>query len=324
MTIPKMHELTAGAGSIVILGHVHPDGDCVGSCLALYNYLKDTIPEIPVKVYLEDFSKDFRFLSGAAEISQNFEEDIAYDLCICLDSADSGRLGGAVRYLDSASRSVCIDHHVTNPGFADVNIVRAEASSACEVLYELLDPERITRRTAECLYFGIVHDTGVFRYASTSERTMQIAGQMLSRGVDAAKIIDDTFFRKSFVQNQLLGQALLQARLFCGGRMIASVVQWEDLGRFGADIKDTDGIIDQLRITGGVELAMLVYAVSEKQYKISLRSNKIVDVSRIAAEYNGGGHVRAAGGRTEGDPWRVIEEVARKTASELAGTWMES
>ena len=313
----RIETLLAGARRVAVLGHVHPDGDCVGSCLALYNYLRENLPGCFVRVYLEAFPENFGFLAGASEVSHDFEEEVAYDLCFCLDAADPERLGGAVRYLQKTPRSICLDHHITNTGFAGTNIIDPKSSSASEVLYSLMDPMKISHHTAECLYLGIVHDTGVFKYSSTSEETMKIAGGLLAKGVDAAKIIDGTFFRKSFTQNKLMGLALLASRLYAGGRMIASVLRLEDLARYGAVPKDTDGIIDQLRVTDGVEAAMLVYETEPGLFKISLRSCYVVDVSRIAARYGGGGHVRAAGGQTREDPWACVEAVADSVAEEL-------
>ena len=313
----RIDELLSDAEDIVILGHVHPDGDCVGSCLGLWNYLKDRCPDRHAEVYLETFSPSFLFLRGAEEISHTFPQNRRAQLCICLDASDTARLGEGAALLAQAERSVCIDHHITNTGFADENIVRADASSASEVLMELMDPEGISRETAECLYLGIVHDTGVFKHSNTSEKTMGMAGALLSKGVSSSRGIDDTFYRKTFAQNRMLGKALLQAELLAGGKVIASIVTEEDMKAFGADKGDLDGIIDQLRVTEGVETAVFLYETEPGSYKISLRSNELVDVSRIAARWEGGGHVRAAGGRSGKDPRETVAEIAAQAEEQM-------
>ena len=173
MTI--LEQMLEGTGSVAILGHIRPDGDCLGSALGLYNYLRLNYPAVRAAVYLEEASCKFGYLQGFDEIRHQADEEV-YGLCVCLDCGDLGRLGGFAGILESAGKSLCLDHHVTNTRFADTNLVEDGASSTCEVLYGQLDSRKIDRTVAECLYTGIIHDTGVFKYSSTSARTMEIAG----------------------------------------------------------------------------------------------------------------------------------------------------
>ena len=152
----------------VILGHVNPDGDCIGSCLGLYNYLTENFEGLSVTVYLESMGKKFSYLKGYDQVRSEMEPERKFDLCITLDASDVQRLGAFAPYLAQAGDSLCIDHHITNTGLARQNVIESGASSASEVLYGLLDPKKISRATAECLYTGIVHDTGVFKYSNTS------------------------------------------------------------------------------------------------------------------------------------------------------------
>ncbi|MCD8077004.1 MAG: bifunctional oligoribonuclease/PAP phosphatase NrnA [Lachnospiraceae bacterium] len=313
----KIEEWVEGASSAAILGHIHPDGDCVGSCLGLRSYLRTVKPALRVQVYLEPFAGEFHFLTGADAVSPDFCEEKSYDVCFALDCSDRERLGDAVRYLDAAKRTVCVDHHITNEGFADVNVIRPQASSTSEVLAELMEPEKVDQATAECLYLGIVHDTGVFKHSNTSERTMQIAGALLAKGVSSSQIIDDTFYRKTFAQNRILGCALLAAELRLDGRLIASCVTGDDLARCGVTNRDLDGIIDQLRVTEGVEVAVFLYEAGAGEFKVSLRSNDLVDVSRIARSFGGGGHVKAAGCTASGACAEILERITALEADEL-------
>ena len=313
----KIDSLIGDARRIVILGHVRPDGDCVGSCLGLKNYLLDQNPDLDIQVYLEEFPKEYMFLKGAEEICHDFFEEQTYDLCFVLDCGDRGRLGDAARYMDAAGRRICIDHHITNEGVCEINIVDPHSSSTAELLITGMETEKISLAAAECLYLGIVHDTGVFKHSNTTRRTMQLAGEMLAKGVSSSHIIDDTFYKKTFVQNRILGCALLKAELSLEGRMISCILTQEDMAEYGACGMDLDGIIDQLRVTEGVEMAVLMHENTDGSFKISMRSNDLVNVSSIAKEFGGGGHVKAAGASIPGDPEHFLEILKKKAAAQL-------
>lgn len=313
----SLDEMLKGVQSAALIGHIRPDGDCVGSCLAALNYLKEQHPEVEAVVYLEAPSQKFNYLKNFDSIVSDFSEDRVYDLCICLDSSDTLRLGEAVKYLNTAKRSLCVDHHVTNTGYAEENVVQADASSTCEVLYGLLNEEKISKAVAECIYTGIAHDTGVFKFDCTSQRTMEIAGKMMAKGIDFSRIIDDSFYRKTYVQNQILGRALLESITFLDGRCIFSVVQKKDMDFYGVTSSDLDGIIDQLRITQGVECAIFMYETSCREYKVSLRSTTDLDVSKIALYFGGGGHKKAAGCTMAGSVHDVINNLSEQIVKQL-------
>jgi len=313
----QLTEALNGAEHIVLLGHVHPDGDCIGTSLGLYNYLKETEPQLKVELYLDHPAEKFSYLNGFDEIQTELVPEKRFDVCITLDSSDTQRLGVFYPYFETAGRTLCIDHHRTNKGFAEENYVRPEASSCSEVLYGLLDESCISKKTAECLYTGIVHDTGVFKYSNTSSATMEIAGKLMDKGLDCAKIIDESFYKKTYIQNQILGRALLESIVFMDGRCIFSGLRKKDLDFYGADTNDLDGIIDQLRITDGVECAIFMYETAFHEYKVSMRSNSIVDVSKIASYFGGGGHIRAAGCTLTGTIYDVLNNVSKHIEAQL-------
>lgn len=307
--------------TVAIIGHVNPDGDCIGSCLAMYNYLRESFPGLSVSVFLESAGVKFSYLKGYEEIRHTFDEGACFDLCITLDASDVPRLGMFAPYLETARDSLCIDHHITNQGMGRVNVIESGASSTCEVLYGLLDREKLSLDTAKCLYTGIVHDTGVFKYSNTSRKTMEIAGTLMELGVDFSQIIDGSFYLKTYGQIKLQGQALLKSRLFCENRVIGTVVELEDMIAFGCTSKDTDGIIDQMRVTEGVECAVLLYATGRpSEYKVSLRSNSGIDASRVAMAFGGGGHVKASGCTRTGEPDAILAELC----GQIALQWDES
>jgi len=304
--------------TVAIAGHTRPDGDCVGSCMALYNYIINNYQEINVDVYLEPIADNYRIIKHTEMIKSSYEEKASYDLFIALDTSDLKRLEGALKHFASASKTLCIDHHISNTKFADENYVIAESSSTCEVLYDLMEDEKISLDTAEALYIGILSDTGCFKHSNTSEKTMNIAGRMISRGVRFSMLIDAVFYQKTFMQNQLLGRCLIESLLILDGRCIVSIVSKEILEFYRAKSKDLEGVIDQLRITKGVEVAILLTETGAFSYKISMRSNGTVDVNKIASYFGGGGHVLAAGASMTGTKHDVINNLIRHIGEQLA------
>ena len=305
--------------SVAIAGHVHPDGDCAGSCLAVYNYLRTYYPGIQADLFLEPISEKFLFLKNSDRIRSDAADvtDRTYDLFIALDCGDAGRLGDAEHLFRSAGHTFCADHHITNQHFADSNYVFPEASSTSELVFRLMDPEKITKEIAECLYLGIVHDTGVFQYSCTSEETMRIAGSLMARGIDYPRIVDETYYVKSFSQQQIWGKAMMESRLYLDGRCICSIVTKKDMEAFQAGPNELEGLVSELRSTDGVEVSILLYE-TENGYKISLRSARFVDVAAIASEFGGGGHARAAGASSpDRDPERILAGLLKRISMQL-------
>ena len=308
----------AGANSVAIAGHVRPDGDCVGSCMGLALYLRKYFPELQrTEVYLESIPESFHFLKDSDTIRDSSEASGAYDVVFVLDCGDRERLGDSAVLLDNAKKVVCIDHHISNKGFGEVQYIEPQASSTSELIYLILDEEKIDTPIAEALYMGIAHDTGVFQYSNCTRRTMEIAGLLMEKGIDFSGIVDRTFFQKTYIQNQILGRALLESMMLLDGQCIISAIRKKDMEFYGAGPKDLEGIVSQMRYTTGVEVAMFLYETSIQEYKVSLRSNNIVDVSKIASYFGGGGHVRAAGCTMQGNIHDVINNLTRHIEKQL-------
>ena len=307
------------ASTIAISGHERPDGDCVGSCLGLYNYITENYKEKKVSLFLDPIKESFSYIAHFDKVQEELEEEAKYDLVIVLDCGDIERLGKRSKLFYQGNRTVCIDHHITNTGFSDVCIIDAKASSTCEVLFEQLELEAISHNVAVALYTGIIHDTGVLKYSNTSKRTLQIVGELVEKGVDTAKIIDDSFFQKTYVQNQILGRALLESVLVLDGKCIYSEIKHKYFEFYEATSADLSGIIDQLRITKGVEVAILATEKEPGQYKVSMRSNGKVDVSVIASYFGGGGHIKASGCTMSGSIYDVINNLTLHIERQLNG-----
>lgn len=299
------------AERIGIAGHIRPDGDCIGSCLGMANYIRDNF-KAKVDVYAEDFSESFGFLKGCDYIIKDYPDAEPYELFITLDASDLERIGDAKRYYDSAEYIVCFDHHRTNTGLGNEWLVDADASACAELLFACMDEEKISKETAECLYLGIVHDTGCFKHSNTTGKTMSIAGKLIDKGVSAQYIMDKTFYEKTYLQNQILGRCLMESILLMEGKVIFSTVTMEVQELYGLKNTDMDGIIDNLRNTKGVEVAILLKENKKREWKVSLRSKDFIDVSIISSMFNGGGHIRASGCTMYGSVYDVINSLTRE------------
>ncbi len=306
----QLLEECRAAKSIVISGHSRPDGDCVGSCMALYLYLKKALPDAQVKICLDEPSEIYQCIKDFNEIDTTYTVDDTIDVFIALD-CEKSRLGEAEALFTNAKKRINIDHHISNErGCGDVNYVVPGISSTAELVYELMDKQYIDADIAKAVYIGIVHDTGIFMYSNTTPRTLRIAAELIEYGFDFTAVVDETFYEKTYTQNQLLGRALLESIMFMDGKCIVSVITKKTLDFYNATPKDLEGIVNQLRIIKGVECAIFMYETGSLEYKVSLRSCNYVDVSKVATYFGGGGHVRAAGCSMNGTFHDVINNIS--------------
>lgn len=316
----KINAEIIGAKKIAIAGHIRPDGDCIGSCTALYLYLnqnKDQFALEQIDVYLEHFGKEFDLLSGIEDIKHSYESDEEYDVFISLDCGSLDRLGNAIKYYNTAKKTINIDHHISNLSFGRINHVIPDASSTCEVLFDLFDEERITKEIASSLYVGLIHDTGVFKHTNTSPKTLQVAATLISKGIPFSALIDESFYAKTYMQNQVLGRCLMESILALNGKVVISSLSRKMLDFYGASSADLDGIIDQLRVTKETEVAIFIYETDFREFKVSMRSNGEVNVSKIAVYFGGGGHIKAAGCTMTGTVHDVINNLTPHIEAQL-------
>lgn len=306
----NLEELLAGARRVAVAGHVKPDGDCTGSCLATYNYIKEYHPDIQAGLYLEPIPNIFKFLLRADEIISDMTDLPKTDLLIVQDCGDADRLGKAAGLIPKAKRVACIDHHISNTGFGDDSYIFPKASSTSELVFDLIGAEWITRQIAECIYVGLIHDTGLFQYSCTSAKTMRIAAVLMEKGIDFSGIADRTYVQKTYEQNQILAKAIENSRLYLDGACICSVITQAEMDACHVLPKHLEGIVSQLRSTKGVEAAVFFYPKEEGGYKISFRSaSDTVNVAVIAMHFGGGGHIRAAGASTDLPPQECLEQI---------------
>ena len=313
----KINDIIGDAKTIGIAGHLRPDGDCMGSCMSLYNYLKKNRPDLDVRVFLEFVDKKFNIIENTDQIITTGYDGTKFDLFISLDTASLDRLGLNLPFYENAKRTACIDHHASNDGYADYNYILPKASSASEVLYDLLDEDLIDNAIAEPMYMGIAHDSGVFRFQSTTPKTMRIAANMIEKGVNVNMILEETFFRKTYNQMMVTAKIQSEAVLALDGKCIYGYCTSEMMEEYGVTTKDLDAVVASIRNVDGVEVAMFLYQLSEDSYKVSLRSKNYVDVSKIAVENGGGGHVRAAGAEIHGELNDIINKLLNRIKQDI-------
>ncbi len=322
----KIAEEVKDAGRIGIGGHIRPDGDCVGACMALYLYLRKVFPEKTVELFLEQPSEVFHCIKDIERIRTDVmkggscEED--FDVFIALDTA-ADRLGAAKPLFDRAGRTINIDHHISNKGCGTVNYIDPHASSTSELVFRVIEEEKLDEEIAKAIYIGIIHDTGVFRYSNTSPETLAIASRLVAFGFDFSEVIEKTFYEKTYVQTLLLGRALLESILIMDGKCMVSGIEKKTLDFYHADAKDLEGIVSQLNQTRDVECTIFMYQTGVLEYKVSLRSKGKVDVSRIAVYFGGGGHMRAAGCTMNGTFYDVVNNLTLHIERQLKKAGVE-
>ncbi len=307
-----------GAGRIGISAHLKPDGDAVGSCLGLWNYLRTALPGAQVTVCLQNPPVVFRELPGYEEIVSAFPVDAEpFDVYFALD-CNRERLGDvAGAAFDAAKKKINIDHHISNTGDGDINQVEPEISSTAELLFTLMDRKYVNKDTAECLYVGMIHDSGVFQYSNTSPDTMRRAADLMEYDFEFSRIIRETFYEKTYLQSQIMGRCLMESGRFMDGKCIVGLVDRKTMGFYNVTSEDFEGIVNQLLNIKGVEVALFLYETETMEFKVSMRSKEQVDVSKVAVWFGGGGHVRAAGCTMKGTFHDCVNNLSEQIALQL-------
>lgn len=306
-----------GANNIAIITHINPDGDCIGSAAALKELIKGWGKN--ADIYNENGCPAYLCIEkNCTTVNTCSEASVKYDLVIWVDCGSIDRAGKIAYVVDACDYMINIDHHATNTGFADINIVDPGASATGLLIYDffIACKAEITKYTAELLYMAISTDTGNFSYANTDKRTHIVAGELLERGIDVAEISRRLFRATTYNRLKLTQLALDTLRLYCGGRVAVINVTKAMFAATGTDSSDSEAFVGYARDINGVEVAAMLRDTTDgRLVKVSLRSNSNVDVSKIAEEFGGGGHFNAAGFSIEGKipdvEERLIEKIAK-------------
>jgi phosphoesterase RecJ-like protein len=285
-------EYIAKVKSILIITHEDPDGDAIGSSLALMHALRK-LGKI-VTVLIPKINPMYNILPGFSDIRTEIEDE-EIELCIALDSSDLERLGSCRKYFENAEYTLVIDHHITNQNFGDVNYINAVASSTCQNLMVIFDELGIEldKNIAECIYTGILTDTGAFRYNVQAE-TFEFMAMLIETGIDTANIYRRMFDVITEKRVRLLGRALNTLEMYENGKIAITHVTKNDLEELESEDGDQENIVNFGRNIENAEVSVFIREKDGKQ-KVSLRSNEYVDVALIASKYLGGGHKKAAG-----------------------------
>lgn len=295
-SIENAIDLIKTNNNIFIVSHISPDGDNMGSSLALMWALEKKNKNVTV-LESDLIPDDFKFLPGSDSIKPYNENLGDIDLLIALDCGDEERLGLNKELLEKSNKVLNVDHHVSNTNFGDINVVDPAASATGELVYELIKAMDIDidKNIAENLYTAISTDTGSFKYDSTTSKTHRIVAELLDTGIDKNKININIYENMSFSKMNLLREAFRTLETFKGKRIATMEVTQKMLSETETSIEDAEGIISFIRNLDSVEVAVLLKERKEKSIKVSLRTKKDVDASKICKIFGGGGHKRAAG-----------------------------
>ncbi len=302
---------------IIVTTHMNPDGDGLGSELALWKLISN-LGRDAIILNSDPVPGNYEFLSEYAAFNiydDNFElsED---DLIVVLDISNVERLGRMTEAISRCkSTKVCIDHHVANSGFADLNYIDSSASSTGELVYRISNSMglELDEVSALGIYTAVLTDTGAFKYKNTTPVVHKICSEMIERGVSPDYVYGRIYEQKSEGRMRLLGEVLKNIKSACSGRIVWSEVTLEMRSRENIKYEETDGFIDQLGFIGDIEIYLLFLERDDGKVKVSLRSKNSFDVNRFASKYNGGGHIQAAGILLE----EKLQDVKNKIIADL-------
>ena len=315
-TIDNILDEIEKAESIVILTHEDPDGDAIGTSLALYQGLKK-YEDKRIDLIIPEYPMTFEFLPGTDEIKKESEEK-KYDLAISVDCATEKRLNGFSEYFENASVKIQIDHHSTNTMLGDINFVNPDAPACSQimlVLFENLGIE-VTKDIGTCILAGIITDTGGFKHQGVTSETFGFVAALLEKGINVSKIYRQVLEIRTRANFELEKIASNRLEFLEDGKVTFTYITQEDEISVNAQNGDHEGIVEMGRAIEGVEVSILVRQ-TEKGLKVSTRSNEYVNVSDVCMMFGGGGHPRAAGVLMQGTIEQVKEKLLYKIREQL-------
>jgi phosphoesterase RecJ-like protein len=298
-----------------VLSHVRPDGDALGSTLALALALKEMGKE--VRAWNEEgMLEKYSFLAGAQLLTRPSSTPEEFDVAIALDTATQDRLGTAAAAVRKAKLWINIDHHPSNPGYGDLVYIDPIAPATGQILFELMTAEGlpINATIAENLYAAISTDTGSFQYPNTTARTFEIAAELVRAGVDVGRLSQLLYENYPKRRVDLLRELLTTMQFGCDNKLAWFSLSQATARSVGALPEDNEGLIDHLRAIRGVIVAIFFEELADGKVRVSMRSkNPVVDVCAICQSFGGGGHTLAAGARVRGSLSDVSQKIVEKT-----------
>lgn len=313
MTLDNIIEKIKSSEKIVILTHETPDGDAIGSTLAMKMALKQLGKESDV--IIREYPKGFDFLPGRNDVKSDTDVE-KYDLAISLDCSDFKRLVGN-EYFEKAKQTIVIDHHGSNKMYGDFNFVNPVAPACCQILigmFEYFDI-KIDKELGSCILTGIITDTGGFRYSGVTPETFEFTADLLAKGVNVSDIYKRVLETKTKPNFELMKRTINRMEFLESGKVTFTYITNQDLKEVNAGIGDHEGLVEIGRDIEGVEVSIFIRQKEQEEnaYKVSMRSNEYVNVSDICFRFGGGGHEKAAGALIQGN----IEQVKQKILNEV-------
>ncbi|MBI5440140.1 MAG: bifunctional oligoribonuclease/PAP phosphatase NrnA [Deltaproteobacteria bacterium] len=307
--IAEVRKAIAEGDRFLLVSHQNPDGDAIGSSLALAASLESLGKECEI-VNVDGVPATLTWLPLAERVQLQPAHRTGYDVVVLLDCGSQSRTGLPDDLLKAGRVSVNIDHHPGNAGFATVNLVDPEACATAELVYDLLQaiPAPIRYSAATAIYTAVLTDTGRFRFSNANARAFDIAGKMVARGVNASEVSHLVYDQQPIGRLRLLSLVLDTLELSPRDKAASLVVSQAMLRQTHTTPEDAEGFVNHARSICGVEAGFLLREEVPGRYRVALRSKGRVDVSRIAAEFDGGGHRNAAGATVEGS----VEEIRRR------------
>ena len=316
----KILDLINQHSSFAISAHVNPDGDSIGSQLAVYSFLTDLNKHVRI-FNTDSIPSNYRFLPLSDKIEQPDTLDgYSPEVLIVLDASTLVRIGGHLsKALVPEQVTINIDHHASADHFGDYNLVETSASSTCEIIYKLiqLSSAKVSYKQATALYTGIMFDTGCFRYSNSTPQVHRIAANLIDQGIEVDKIYRNVYETNPVQRLRLLTKALETVELTPDGKIVSLMVDQKMLNYTDTTLEDVDGIINQIRSIDTVEVAIMAASNTPGQSKISMRSKDYVDVGKVCAEFGGGGHARAAGCLIDKSCKGALETVVEATKKHI-------
>jgi bifunctional oligoribonuclease and PAP phosphatase NrnA len=308
-------DLIRRSRKFLVACHVRPDGDALGSALALANALRQMDKDVTI-VAVDGVPDLYTFLPDSDEIVRE-TSDRDFDVSIVVDCDGIERVGDALDTVRSARFIIAIDHHAYSPPFGNIGLYDPSAAATCEIVIDLIDRlgVMLDESMASCLMTGIVSDTGAFRFANVTPRTFLHAARLAAAGASPSAVARLVYESRSPSSARLLGIALAGLKMNDHARLVWSTLSLDDFRTAGASEADTDGIINHITAIRGAQVAILFREASDGATLVSLRSKGSVDVREIAKVFGGGGHAAAAGCTVQStllESERIVIEETRK------------
>ena len=292
----NLDDIIKSSKKILLLSHVNPDGDTLGSMCAMFSMIYKRFKIKSDMSVVSNIPYNYKFLPNINLAQRYFDTSLVYDLVITLDVASIERVRDSKIFFDKAKVTVNIDHHKTNPKFGMYNLINPDASSTGEVLFEYFKDNtwEIDKDTATCLYTAIMTDTGNFRFENTSSNALRAAAELVDFGANPNQLYKNCYETKTKNLVMFQNYCVNKAEFINDNKVVYTTVYKKDLEKFSAGDDYTDGIAETLRAIDSTEVAFVVKEVDSKTTKVSMRS-KHIDVAGICSIFGGGGHTYAAG-----------------------------